>query len=706
MDSYEATRIVFSRIQNLDPENASKIMGYLLIQDHGEKEMIRLAFGPEALIHSLILKAKTHLGLSISNPPTPCTPSSPSPFSSRPSPLSIPFSSSSRLATANSAPNGFEFSSSSSSPSTNAWPPLNHPPISPSSNSSLSYASIVNGTSNIANGSGSLPSIASCRNTCNDNEFIDGYQFQDHLSFLNDSKPEDLFDPRLESAMSPTGYADSPLHRRSFSVPGLCFGAEDVNSGVGWKPCLYFARGFCKNGTSCRFLHGDCADAAALVGSPSKLNELEQCQELLRSKALQQQQQQQQQQKLAAASQFLTGASFPYSKCVNFLLQQQNDSHRSAAAALMMGDELHKFGRCRPERNDFSALGLGGAVNPGSRQIYLTFPADSTFKEEDVSNYFSIYGPVQDVRIPYQQKRMFGFVTFVYPETVKLILAKGNPHFVCDSRVLVKPYKEKGKVQEKKQQHQQQQLERGEYSACSSPSALDSREPFDLHLGTRMFYNTQEMLMRRKLEQEADLQQAIELQGRRLMNLQLLDFKNHNHSQFHNGLSTGSPIPSPTVSNNPNNQALIFPVDGIDQEVPEENGGSPVTAVSKLATANADKQLDEVNLVCIHKNDNGNSNTKEEKANTEESDLPESLDHILPDNLFASPKKSAGDHLAVFSTSSVETIEADDKTTSPTTSCSNSNPSLANTSNLNMASLKSCFLQIPRFSSGQGTIGM
>ncbi|RRT42808.1 hypothetical protein B296_00048913 [Ensete ventricosum] len=58
----------------------------------------------------------------------------------------------------------------------------------------------------------------------------------------------------------------------------------------------------------------------------------------------------------------------------------------------------------------------------------------------------SIYGPVQDVRIPYQQKRMFGFVTFVYPETVKLILAKGNPHFVCDSRVLVKPYKEKGKV--------------------------------------------------------------------------------------------------------------------------------------------------------------------------------------------------------------------------------------------------------------------
>lgn len=56
---------------------------------------------------------------------------------------------------------------------------------------------------------------------------------------------------------------------------------------------------------------------------------------------------------------------------------------RAVAAALMLtgGDELHKFtGRTRP---DFT-----GISNPGSRQIYLTFPADSTFREEDVSSYF------------------------------------------------------------------------------------------------------------------------------------------------------------------------------------------------------------------------------------------------------------------------------------------------------------------------------
>lgn len=63
MDVYEATRIVLSKIQSLDPTNASKIMGLLLLQDHEEKEMIRLAFGPQNLLHSVIAKAKTELGL-------------------------------------------------------------------------------------------------------------------------------------------------------------------------------------------------------------------------------------------------------------------------------------------------------------------------------------------------------------------------------------------------------------------------------------------------------------------------------------------------------------------------------------------------------------------------------------------------------------------------------------------------------------------
>ena len=202
-----------------------------------------------------------------------------------------------------------------------------------------------------------------------------------------------------------------------------------------------------------------------------------------------------------------------------------------------------------------------------------------------------MYGPVQDVRIPYQQKRMFGFVTFVYPETVKLILAKGNPHFVCDARVLVKPYKEKGKVPDKYRHslfftlfllcfftlfllcffgisrkifdlfyRKLQQIDR-DFSPCGTPTGLDSRELYDhLQLGSRMFYNSQQdLLLRRKLEkQQAD----IDLQSRRLLNLQLLDVKKnqlphpYNH---HRAFSPGSPIPSPTHSPNPFAQNLIFP---------------------------------------------------------------------------------------------------------------------------------------------------
>ncbi|CDY49805.1 BnaC06g04640D [Brassica napus] len=110
-------------------------------------------------------------------------------------------------------------------------------------------------------------------------------------------------------------------------------------------------------------------------------------------------------------------------------------------------------------------------------QIYLTFPSETSFTDEDVSYYFSDFGTVEDVRIPYQQQRMYGFVTFSNAETVRIILARGNPHFICDSRVLVKPYKEKGKILQNKWQ---QLMERGSYSASSSPSGMDL---YECHLG-------------------------------------------------------------------------------------------------------------------------------------------------------------------------------------------------------------------------------
>lgn len=712
MDTYEATKIVLSRIQTLDPENASRITGYILIQDQGEKEMIRLAFSPESLLLSYVNQAKACLGISSNTCSTPSTPSSPSPFSSNSNPISSsrpnPFSQTSpRIIIPNNNRFHLGANNNTSSPSS---------PWSTSSRSSrsaaaaaASYAAVVNGggggSTNTASGSSSpslsLPFFNNNGSDLSGDEF-GNVQVQDQLSFLEESL-DPIVSPsgRSDSVLFPYGNCeDSPahhhhpqLHRRSCSVNDVFLGGDDTggsgNGGFGWRPCLYFARGFCKNGNSCKFLHGGGGDSTSpdggggvgpmMVGSPSKIDGID---ELLRLKALHQQ-------RFAAQQLLASGAPppFAYNKCMNFL----NDNQRSAAAALMMGDEFHKFGRCRPERSEFSAMGLGGSASSASRQIYLTFPADSTFKEEDVSNYFSMFGPVQDVRIPYQQKRMFGFVTFVYPETVKQILAKGNPHFVCDSRVLVKPYKEKGKVPDKKQ-HQQQQphLDRGDFSGCLSPSGLESREPYDLPFGARMFYNTQEMLLRRKLEQEAELHQALEFQGRRLFNMRLME-KNQGQ-QLQSGVLQGVSIPSPSQPLSQINQDLNLPSDGINLEVPEEVKGSLEAANSPPVTTD-ERVLQEASEALSSASESGN---KEESSKVEESDPRESLENILPDNLFASPTKSVAELHSSFATSSASTDEI-----SPITSSSNFIPMLAPTSTLSVASLKSCYFQMPRFSSGQ-----
>lgn len=712
MESYEATRAVFSRVQTIDPENASKIMGYILLH-HGEKDMIRFAYGPETLIISIVNRAKTDLGL-LSNTSSAQLVTHPITIS-RPNPLSLSLSSP-RLPN-----NGFNPSSPSSPSLWSLSPTTNN-----ASSHSLSYAAVVNGTCNnnnsstTTNGSFSSSTIGSpqiVNSRDNNLNFMDDFhhlqQQEQHqnLSFLNDplslpSKNVDFFDQSMDLAMSPGCRSDSMVypywenssssennhnnnahfHRRSASFNDMYYGTDDSTSGFGFKPCLYYARGFCKNGTTCKFVHGggsatfsDSADnSSAIVGSPCKYDvAFEQCQEeIFRSKFAHQQR--------LAAQLMSTGMNLPYNK-LNFL---QSEAQRSAAAALMMGEEFHKLNRVRMARNEFSGMDS----NPGSRQIYLTFPADSTFKEEDVSNYFNLYGPVQDVRIPYQQKRMFGFVTFVYSETVKLILAKGNPHFVCDSRVLVKPYKEKSKLPDKKQH---QQMERGDFASCSSPSGHDCRDPYDYQLGGRMLYSTQEILLRKKLEEQADLHQALELQaqGRRLMNLQLMDLKNHNASVGSSSLSLNLPQESSNQTSPPPSS------NGINQDFSEENNASSTFAAYDQQVAEG---VNEVLSDC-----NGTVQSKEDLPKTEESELVESgLEHILPDNLFASPKKSA---VSEQRSSSLFLPELDNGSANAmpgSTSTANTDSSLPASSPLSLAPHKSCFFEMPRLSTGQGALGM
>jgi hypothetical protein len=254
-----------------------------------------------------------------------------------------------------------------------------------------------------------------------------------------------------------------------------------------------------------------------------------------------------------------------------------------------------------------------------------------------------------------------------------------------------------------------QQVDR-EFSPCGTPTGLDARDQYDLQLGGRMFYNTQDMLLRRKLE-EADLQQALELQSRRLMGLQLLDIKKQHHRAF----STGSPIPSPTQSPNMFNQSHVLSSFHRNSESSEENGSSYVPASTTTTTASVFAGQQSVNgyigKEVVVNGENGNSesngNGKQSSSQDEELDLQECLDleHNLPDSPFASPTKATigGDLVAPFSNGPYETIDSDVSSNSKF-GTSKLHPTSA--SSLDMGTFKSYNCQLPRFSSGHGTIGM
>lgn len=626
MDANEATSIVLSKIRGIDPENASKIMGYLLIQDLTEKDLIRLAFGPETLLHSLILKAKTQMGLSSNALPAPSPgPSHPAlapsvSIPTNPPPGALPPQSSPRI-----TPRGADYEVgkgpfSAFAAAAGSVARQNSSPSLPFDGAR--YFAPLNG------GGGGGVSAGGASDFMEDNN-----QLGDYFAFLNDSsKSGDVFE---------MGYnADTHLHRRSYSESDAGFGCggEDACFGGGYRPCLYFARGFCKNGSNCKFLHGDDFEGSVnFVGSPSNFD----AEDMMRLKVAHQQ-------RLAAASQFLPGISpTSHGKYMALLMQQHNETQRMGVPGVAMGDDFYKYGRYQVERNEYLAMGLAEKANSASRQIYLTFPADSTFKDEDVSDYFSNYGPVQDVRIPYQQKRMFGFVTFVYPETVKLILTKGNPHFICNSRVLVKPYKEKGKIPEKRQQHQQQLFERGEFSPCSSHSLLDTGEPYDHLARSRVFHNPQEMVIRRKLEEQANLQQAIELQSRRLMNLQLPDLKDDGIYHHLRSFSVGSPLSPRIHPHTQINHKVVMPPDAPNHENAEDCRNSTAATISVIAATGEQQLHHDVNAACGQDVVSGEG--KSESSKLTRGDSRGSLENILPDSPFASPTKFSSDHLSDFS---------------------------------------------------------
>ncbi|KAL8140501.1 hypothetical protein V2J09_006522 [Rumex salicifolius] len=428
MDSSESTKIVYCRIQKLEPELVSKIVGYLLLQNNGERDMIRLAFSPDNVIYTITNKAKVELGFAPANQPS---------FSQNSPPTSLHL------------------------PSTNSYWNPQPQPLTPDHNVIQEYY----------------------------------LQLQHQMQLLGlDDQPEfpgsgNRYNPRFE-------------------LPS--------------KVCHYFSKGFCKHGSSCRYLHGNPNDGFTSddqLFSPRSVEKLEfELTELLKSRngepvsiALLPMLYYEKFGRTLQAEGYLTEsqrhgkAGYSLTKLLARMRPRIHIIERAHGQhSVILAEDLVKFLEFTSDQSEH------GLVPIGARQIYLTFPAESVFNEQDVSNYFSGFGPVQDVRIPCQQKRMFGFVTFLYPETVRKILAKGNPHFICGARVLVKPYREKSRLAERKNAERKHPAH-----FCLQFDDADPNIPNNL--ATRGFNSTR--LVRKQFMEDQEELQELE---RRMSEIQLL----------------------------------------------------------------------------------------------------------------------------------------------------------------------------------------
>ena len=216
MDFSDSTKVVFSRIQQLEPENVSKIIGYLLLQDHGEREMIRLAFGPDNLIFSLINKAKTELGLS---KPSVCDPVSPSQVNQAPvSEIPQQFPS---FAPASVRPN---------------FPPATLIAPNPHWDQPLSAdQQILNNADLVQKG---YPDL-----------LADDFHIQNQLQLMS------LEDPMDSTSSVSSDYAN----RYYYPEPALGLRPSHRSPSLPEFPvkiCHYFNKGFCKHGSNCKYFHG------------------------------------------------------------------------------------------------------------------------------------------------------------------------------------------------------------------------------------------------------------------------------------------------------------------------------------------------------------------------------------------------------------------------------------------------------------------
>lgn len=280
MDPYEATRIVYGRVQALEPEVGSKIMLHLLLQEHGEQEMLRLALGSDALVQAMVGKAKKELGLgslgSLGEDTVPVAgglrggggggvrEQQQQQQQARPAPLYIPDHDFGSFSNVLSSPSLHEVKLAAALQQQQQQQQHSHShshtheqqqqqlflhdqlPL----HDHLALLSDAVEQSSLRGG-GMYAAVAAASD----------HFYPETYAFLNSSK-ELLHSRSSSSRASPVVDNINIINNNGSSPP-------DLGPALAWKPCLYFARGYCKHGSNCRFLHGPMRESS---GSPASSN--------------------------------------------------------------------------------------------------------------------------------------------------------------------------------------------------------------------------------------------------------------------------------------------------------------------------------------------------------------------------------------------------------------------------------------------------
>ncbi|KAK4275352.1 hypothetical protein QN277_018448 [Acacia crassicarpa] len=206
MDIADHTRMVFDRIQKFEPECARKIIGYLLLKENGEQELSTLASCPDRVVRAVALVAKIELQKLAANSSLP--PVLPPSNSPRRGLSQLPMSAS-RSPTSPASfpvqPAYREQQPNTNTTNTNFTVPMNY----------------TDSTSELQ-------------------QWMQLFGLEDNIDRMhvgNNGIANDYF--RLDA---------SPRNMNAQAGGSL-------SSELPIKPCHHFNRGFCKNGSSCRFYH-------------------------------------------------------------------------------------------------------------------------------------------------------------------------------------------------------------------------------------------------------------------------------------------------------------------------------------------------------------------------------------------------------------------------------------------------------------------